>query len=82
MLTPPSTTFVSPRHVTASGNSYIILFTYRFGRHADIHAVTVGKFMAEYTENILVNKYTPLRGFPSTFYQRTVRNSSYVLLKR
>ena len=48
------------------GNSYILLFTDRFSRRADMFAVTTAEFTAEGTANILVNRFIPLWGCPST----------------
>ena len=52
--------------ITARGNSYILLFTDRFSRRADMFAVTTAEFTAEGTANILVNHFIPLWGCPST----------------
>ena len=52
--------------ITAHGNSYILLFTDRFSRRADMFAVTAAEFTAEGTANILVNRFIPLWGYPST----------------
>ena len=46
------------------GNTYILLFTDRFSRRADMYAVTAAEFTAEGTANILVNPYIPLWGCP------------------
>ena len=51
---------------TARGNDYIPLFTDRFSRRADMFAVTAAEFTAEGTANILVNRFIPLWGCPST----------------
>ena len=48
------------------GNTYILLFTDRFSRRADMFPVTAAEFTAEGTANILVNQYIPLWGFPRT----------------
>ena len=55
-----------PLPTTARGNSYILLFTDRFSRRAELFAVTAAEFTAEGTANILVNRFIPLRGCPST----------------
>ena len=52
--------------ITARGNAYILHFTYRFSRRADMFAVTTAEFTAEGTANILVNRFIPLWGCPST----------------
>ena len=44
-----------PLPVTPRGNTYILLFTDRFGRRADMFTVTAAEFIAEGTANILVN---------------------------
>ena len=51
---------------TARGNSCILLFTDRFSRRVDMFAVTTAEFTAEGTANILVNRFIPLWGCPST----------------
>ena len=53
-----------PLPVTPRGNTYILLFTYRFSRQADIYALTAAEFIAEGTANILINRYIPLWGCP------------------
>ena len=52
--------------LTTRGNSYVLLFTDRFSRRADIHAASVAEFMAEGTADILVNKYIPSLGCPTS----------------
>ena len=52
--------------MTARGNSYILLFTDRFSGRADMFAVTTAEFTAEGTANILVDRFIPLWGYPST----------------
>ena len=61
-----SVDYFGPLPITARGNSYIVLFTDRFSRRADMFAVTTAEFTAEGTENILVNHFIPLWGCPST----------------
>ena len=61
-----SVDYFGPLPITARGNSYILLFTDRFCRHADMFAVTTAEFPAEGTANILVNRFIPLWGCPST----------------
>ena len=58
--------YFGPLPITARGNSYILLFTDRFSRRADMFAVTAAEFTAEGTANILVNRFIPLWGCPST----------------
>ena len=45
-------------------SSYILLFTDRFSRRADMYAVSAAEFTAEGTADILVNK--PLWGCPAS----------------
>ena len=47
-------------------NTYILLFTDRFSRRADMFPVTAAVFTAEDTANILVNQYIRLWGCPCT----------------
>ena len=61
-----SVDYFGPRPITAEGNSYILLFTDRFSRRADMFPVTAAEFTAEETANILVNRFIPLWGCPST----------------
>ena len=61
-----SVDYFGPLPTTARGNSYILLFTDRFSRRADMFAVTTAEFTAEGTANILVNRFIPLWGCPST----------------
>ena len=61
-----SVDYFGPLPITARGKSYILLFTDRFSRRADMFAVTTAEFTAEGTANILVNRFIPLWGCPST----------------
>ena len=61
-----SVDYFGPLPIRARGTSYILLFTDRFSRRADMFAVTAAEFTAEGTANILVNRFIPLWGFPST----------------
>ena len=45
--------------VTPRGNTYILLFTHRFSRRADMYVVTAAEFTSEGTANIPVS-YTHL----------------------
>ena len=58
--------YFGPLPTTARGNSYILLFMDRFSRRADMFAVTTAEFAAEGSPNILVNRFIPLWGCPST----------------
>ena len=61
-----SVDYFGPLPTTARGNFYILLFTDRFSRRADMFAVTWAEFTAEGTANILVNRFISLWGCPST----------------
>ena len=61
-----SVDYFAPVPTTVRGNSYILLFTDRFRRRADMFAVTTAEFTAEGPANILVNRFIPLWGCPST----------------
>ena len=61
-----SVDYFGPLPTTARRNSYILLFTDRFSRRADMFAVTAAEFTAKGTANILVNRFIPLWGCPST----------------
>lgn len=52
--------FSSPLPVTALGNQYILLFTYRFSRRTARYAVTTAEFTAPGMANILLSE----SGFP------------------
>ena len=48
-------------------NCYMLLFTNRFSRRVDIHAVSAAEFTAEGASNIVVKMmYIPLWGFPAS----------------
>ena len=61
-----SADYFGPLPVTPQGNNYILLFTDRFSRRADMFRVNAAEFTAEGTANILVNQYIPLWGSPRT----------------
>ena len=61
-----SVDYFGPLPITAQGNPYILLFTDRFSRRADMFAVTAAEFTAEGTGSILVNRFIPLWGCPPT----------------
>ena len=61
-----SVDFFGPLPVTPRGSTYILLFTNRFSRRADMFPVTAAEFTAEGTANILVNQCIPLRRCPRT----------------
>ncbi|CAB1108996.1 unnamed protein product [Ectocarpus sp. CCAP 1310/34] len=52
--------------VTAKGKFYILLFTDRFSRRADMFAVTAAEFTARGTAHIFVNQYMTKWGCPTT----------------
>ena len=72
-----SVDYFGPLPITARGNSYILLFTDRFSRRADMFAVTAAEYTAEGTANILVNRFIPLWGCPSICYQTTDFSSAH-----
>ena len=55
-----SVDYFGPLPIAAQGKSYILLFTDRFSRRADMFAVNTAEFTAEGTANILVNRFIPL----------------------
>ncbi|CAB1100851.1 unnamed protein product [Ectocarpus sp. CCAP 1310/34] len=55
-----SVDYFGPLPTTPRGHTYILLFTDRFSRRADMYAVTAAEFNAEGTADILVNRYIPL----------------------
>ena len=59
-----SVDYFGPLPTTPRGNTYILLFTDRFSRRADMYAVTAAEFTAEGTADILVNRFIPLWGCP------------------
>ena len=61
-----SVDYVGPLPVTPRGSTYILLFTDRFSRRADMFPVTTAEFTAEGTANILVNQCIPLWRCPRT----------------
>ena len=61
-----SVDYFGPLPMTARGNLYILFFTDRFSRRADMFAVTTAELTAEGTASILVNHFIPLWRFPST----------------
>ena len=52
--------YFGPLPLTPRGNFYIILFTDRFSRRADMHAVAATQFTAAGTADVLVDQYIPL----------------------
>ena len=60
-----SVDYFGPLPVTPRGNTYILLFTDRFSRRADMFPVTAAECTAEGTVNILVNQCIPLWRCPT-----------------
>ena len=58
--------FFGPLPVTPRGHAYILLFTDRFSRRADMYAVSPAKFTARGTADVLVNEYMPKWGCMTT----------------
>ena len=56
--------YFGPLPVMPRGNSYILLFTDRFSRRADMFPDTSAEFTAVGTASILLNRYVPLWGYP------------------
>ena len=62
--------------VTPRGNTYLLLFTDRFSRRADMFPVTAAEFTAEGTANILVDQYIPCGGTRAPYSQTTACSSA------
>ena len=65
-----SIVYYGPLLVIPQGNSYLLLFTDRFSRHADMYAVSAAEFTAEGTADMLVNKYIPLWRRPASLFSK------------
>ena len=76
-----SVDYVGPLPVTRRGNTYILLFTDRFSRRADMYAVTAAEFTAEGTANIFINRYIP-SGDARAAYSQTTASSFAPSLRR
>ena len=61
-----SVDYFGPLPLTPRGNAYILLFTDRFSRRADMYAVTEAQFTASGTMDILMNRFIPIWGCPVT----------------
>ena len=59
-------TYFGPLPDTPRGNAYILLFTGRFSRRADMFAVSAAECTAAGTADILVKTYMPLWGCPAS----------------
>ena len=57
-----SVDYFGPLPTTPRGNAYILLFTDRFSRRADMYAVTAANYTAEGIANVLVDRFIPLWG--------------------
>ena len=55
-----SVDYFAPLPVTPRGNTYILIFTDRFSRRADMYVVTATEFTAEGMAIILTIRYIPL----------------------
>lgn len=58
--------YFGPLLNTSLGNTFVLLFTDRFSRRADVYAVTTAILTAEGTADIFVNRYIALWGCPLT----------------
>ena len=56
--------YFGPLPTTPRGKSYILLFTDRFSRRADMYATAEAEFTASNTADTLVDRYIPLWGYP------------------
>ena len=67
-----------PLPTTPRGNYYVLLFTDRVSRHADMYATTEPEFTASGAADILDDRYIPFWGLPSfpTMTLHCVLNSS------
>ena len=61
-----SVDYFCPLPLTPRGNTYILLFTDRVSRRADIFAVSAAQFTAAGTADIFINQYITLWGCPVT----------------
>ena len=59
-----SVEYFDPLPITPRANTYILLFTDRFSRLADMFEATAAEFKAEGKANIITNRYIPLWGCP------------------
>eukprot|EP00752_Nemacystus_decipiens_P004782 g4353.t1 len=68
--------YFGPLPLTPRGNRYILLFTDRFSRRADMFPVTQAQFTAEGTADILVHQYIPLWGCPVSLLSDNAKHFS------
>ena len=57
-----SVDYLGPPPLTPRGNAYILLYTDRFSRRADMYTTAEAQFTAPGTADILVDRYIPLWG--------------------
>eukprot|EP00752_Nemacystus_decipiens_P016839 g15071.t1 len=75
-LTEATYDYFGPLPLTPRGNRYILLFTDRFSRRADMFPVTPAQFTAEGTADILVHRYIPLWGCPGSLLSDNAKHFS------
>ena len=63
-----SVDYFGPLPLTPRGNTYILLFTDRFSRRADMYAVTAAEFTAEGTADILTTLLALRQAWPPMKY--------------
>ena len=61
-----SVDYFGPLPTTPRGNSYILLFTDRFSRRADMYVTAEAEITASGTADVLVDRYIPLRRCPDS----------------
>ena len=75
-----SVDYFGPLPVTSRGNTYILFFTDRFSRRADMFTVTAAEFTAEDTADILINEYILFWGCPRSILSDNGRHFFLKLL--
>lgn len=68
-----SVKYSGPLPATPQENTYIVLFSGRFSRRADMLAFTAAEFTAESIVNVIVNRHPPPLGMLEQQYRRTKR---------
>ena len=63
-----SVDYFGPLPTTPRGNTYVLLFTDRFSRRADMYGTTEAEFTASGTADILVDRFIPLWECPCLLY--------------
>ena len=61
-----SVDYFTPLPLTPRGNLYVLIFTDRFSRRANMFAVTAAQFTASGTADILIDRHITLWGYPET----------------